>query len=95
MGRAMTRGTGRPPKYAPLAAHLAAQPDDVARVELTFAEVEAILGARLPPTAVRPIWWSNSMSSPQGRAWLAAGWRATPRVGGRRVIFTRAEGDER
>jgi hypothetical protein len=61
-------------KYAPLAAYLAAQPGD--RVMLTFAELEAILGAALPPSARTPPWWANTrLASAQGRAWLGAGWR--------------------
>ena len=93
----MTRGTGRPPRYAALAAHLAALPADVAHLELTFAELEAILGAPLPATAAyRSGWWVNTMITPQSRAWLGAGWRASrPRRFDQRVVFTRAEVDER
>ena len=44
-----------PAKYAPLACYLAAQPGD--RVTLTLAEIEAIIGAPLPPGARRRRWW--------------------------------------
>ena len=63
-----------PRKYDPLVAYLAARPVDA--VTLTLAEIEAIVGAPLPPTAYRPSFWVNS---PQGvfgvRPWLRAGWR--------------------
>jgi DNA-binding XRE family transcriptional regulator len=41
---------------------------------LTFAEIEAIIGDVLPPSArVSRAWWANS-TTPQGRAWLDADW---------------------
>lgn len=43
-------------------------------ITLTFDEIEAILGASLPPSArVSRAWWANS-TTPQGQAWLDAGW---------------------
>ena len=63
-----------PVKYLPLQRHLAAVVGDTVR--LTFAEVEALLGAALPPSArQRSAWWANTAGSFQARAWLAAGWR--------------------
>lgn len=60
-------------KYQPLFEYLRQQPDSVP-VELTFAEIEAILGRPLPPTAtVNRAWWANSQA-PQARLWQAAGW---------------------
>jgi len=46
------------------------------QIALTFAELGALLGGKLPGTAFhdRP-WWANTMSSPQGLAWMTAGWR--------------------
>jgi hypothetical protein len=69
-------------KYEPLARFLAAVPADVAAITLTFAEIEAILGARLPSSAFGTSWWVNTTNwraRSQARAWLNAGWR----VGGR------------
>ena len=62
-------------KYQPLAVYLAAQPGDT--VTLTFAEVEAVIGAPLPPSAdVYHSWWSSTLSyRPQVRAWRGVGWR--------------------
>lgn len=45
---------------------------------LTFAEIEALIGARLPPSARRrEEWWSNNASGhSQARAWLRANYKA-------------------
>jgi hypothetical protein len=63
-------------KYGPLYEHLKGGPDVV---NLSFAEIERVLGASLPASArdYRP-WWANhdgSSKSPQSRAWQAAGFR--------------------
>lgn len=44
-------------KYDPLARYLATYPGD--RVTLTLAEIEAIVGAPLPPGARQRKWWQN------------------------------------
>jgi hypothetical protein len=87
---------GRPPKYQPLAAYLAGLPPGTTTVTLTFAEMEALLGARLPAFAFRPQFWtyadrSRPMSS-QARAWQGAGWRVArfDRIA-RAVTFVRAD----
>lgn len=68
----MTEGT----KYHPLFEHLLFSGQG--RMTMTFAEIEAILNARLPPSArQRAEWWSNSASGhSQARAWLRANYRA-------------------
>ena len=78
-------------KYAPLAAYLAAQSGETA--VLSFAEIETLIGARLPRTARRPGWWSNSPESfPHARTWLASGWRVqTVNLAWRTVTFIRTE----
>lgn len=45
-------------------------------VTMTFAEIAAIIGAPLPPSALtRPEWWSNSpRGHSQARAWMRAGY---------------------
>lgn len=63
-------------KYAPLAEHLRME----SRQELTmsFADVEAILGRKLPPSAGGDYarhWWANTRTHSQGQGWLDAGWR--------------------
>jgi DNA-binding XRE family transcriptional regulator len=43
-------------------------------LKLSFDKIESIIGARLPRTArANRAWWANS-ATPQGRAWLEAGW---------------------
>lgn len=62
-------------RYAPLAAFLQSQPQE--RAELTFAEVEKIIGGPLPTSARKhPSWWANdSVGHVQSRQWLEVGWR--------------------
>jgi DNA-binding XRE family transcriptional regulator len=60
-------------KYYPLHEYLRplAQSEPIT---LTFEEIETVLDALLPPSArVSRAWWANS-TTPQGRAWLEAGW---------------------
>ncbi len=62
-------------KYGPLTAFLAAEHGR--KVRMTFAEIEAVLGQKLPAKskAVRA-WWSNNPSNNvMTKAWLAAGYR--------------------
>ena len=60
-------------KYLPLFRHLNALTGDVWHT--TFAELETILGFRLPKSArAHPAWWSNSESHGHASAWLVAGW---------------------
>lgn len=49
---------------------------DQAEVGLTFAQIEAMLGSDLPPSArTRRGWWSNrSRGALQASAWMAAGY---------------------
>lgn len=63
-------------KYRPLQAHLEALP--ASSWSAPFAEIERILGFRLPESARRfQAWWANQEHGPRphARAWLAAGWR--------------------
>ena len=42
----------------------------------SFAEIERVLGFRLPPPArSRPAWWANDGESDQSQAWIGAGWQ--------------------
>jgi Family of unknown function (DUF6884) len=71
---AIDRGpSGRP--YAPLADHLAAAGGFA--VQLTFTQVERILGRPLPGSARRHrAWWSNESSGGHSHAaaWMGSGW---------------------
>ena len=77
-------------KYDPLRRYLEVVGD--AAVPLTFAEIEQILGAPLPPSALRhAAWWSNNPTNhANAQAWLAASY-VTEKVDfrGQRVVFAR------
>jgi DNA-binding transcriptional regulator YiaG len=60
-------------KYYPLFEYLNEQPDS-GLLELSFAEIEEILGHPLPATASKTrAWWANSQTS-HGKTWQEAGW---------------------
>ena len=61
---------------------------------MTFAEIEAVIGARLPPSARRrEEWWSNSASGhSQARAWLRANYKAGSVNLAKQTITFRLEG---
>jgi len=66
-----------PNKYEPLELYLRSIPPNTREVTLSFAEIERILSAPLPASAMthRP-WWGNQRESktrPQAHAWLSAG----------------------
>ena len=84
-----------PLKYQPLADYLAALPAETEAVTLTFPEIEALLGAPLPRSAVRTTFWTNARQPraalSQVRAVQGVGWR----VGGVRWTTSGARGDVR
>lgn len=78
-------------KYDPLHRHLRRQ--RAAELELSFAEIERILGALLPKSANRPQWWANvtdlDTAHVQRHAWGRAGYDAFLIAGRDRVRFRR------
>lgn len=75
-------------KYRPLLDYLRHCEQD--EVSLSFAEIEALLGSSLPPSARRDRgWWSNRrMGGLQAAAWLETGYRAEDLdLKGERVTF--------
>jgi DNA-binding XRE family transcriptional regulator len=64
-------------KYWPLFQHL--RQSGQAEITLSFAEIEALLGGRLPESARESRgWWSNRSAGPvQAAAWMEAGYHAT------------------
>lgn len=78
-------------KYDPLRDHLKRQ--RTADVELSFSEIERIIGCMLPNSAARPQWWANvtdaETSAVQRNAWRDAGYDAILVVGLDRVKFKR------
>ena len=77
-------------KYDPLRNHLKRQ--RVADFELTFVEIERIIGYMLPNSAARPQWWANvedpDVTHVQRNAWRDAGYDAFLIAGQDRVRFT-------
>ena len=79
-----TRGTS---KYELLGLHLAQQTTN--QIQLSFAEMEQIIGASLPDSASKyPAWWSNGGHS-QSDAWLKHGWRVSSVKLGQHIGFSR------
>jgi hypothetical protein len=77
-------------KYDPLHNYLKERRFD--EVPMTFAEIERVIGSKLPESQRYPAWWSNNPSNNvMTKAWLSAGYR-TERVdiAGRRLVFKRA-----
>jgi hypothetical protein len=77
-------------KYAPLTAHLRAQRGS--QVRMTFAEIERVIGAKLPPSASsHRAWWSNNASNNvMTKAWLEAGFESEQvDLSGRKLVFRR------
>jgi hypothetical protein len=65
-------------KYSPLQTYLASLPAGTNDKTLTFAQIERIIDAKLPPSAHehRP-WWANEVEGTHShaRSWLNAGWK--------------------
>jgi hypothetical protein len=62
-------------KYSPLGRYLARRQRSFTYATLTFAEIERIIGDRLPASALQHRhWWSNAGSRAQAQAWLKVGW---------------------
>lgn len=61
-------------KYNPLYSHLRRQGTE--EVTLTFAQIEALIGERLPASArAQRAWWSNrKQGAVQAQAWMGAGY---------------------
>jgi hypothetical protein len=78
-------------KYDPLQDHLMRQRHR--EFELTFREIEGILGFPLPASADRPQWWANvegQTSHVQRESWRAAGYDAFLILGSNKVKFRRS-----
>ena len=81
-------------KYQPLGAFLRAQATN--EVPMTFAQIERVIGEKLPGSAMRHrAWWSNNPSnSVITWAWLEAGFRSEQvDMEGRKLVFRRVEGE--
>ena len=61
---------------------------------MTFAEIERVIGGKLPPNSPQyPAWWSNNPSNNvMTKVWLSAGFRTEQvDVKSRKVVFRRIE----
>ena len=77
-------------KYDRLTEHLRRQ--TAGEAPMTFAEIETLIGAALPPSARnhRPWWSNNSSNSAHTRAWLDAGYKSERvDMGSERLVFRR------
>src|SRR5580658_1670490 len=62
-------------KYSPLGAYLRQQRRDV--VPMKFAEIEKIIGGKLPASAQYRAWWSNNdFNSVLTKVWIEAGFKS-------------------
>lgn len=65
-------------RYAPLAVWLQEQPHSERAIKLTFQQIEAIIGDKLPESAHERSWWANdSKGHVQSQQWLEVGWRVS------------------
>ena len=79
----------RTSKYAPIGEFL--QKEGASQLSLGFAELETVLGFNLPASALgHPAWWANSLTTPQGKCWVTAGFEVQDlNLDSRRVTFVR------
>ena len=79
-------------KYSRLGEFLRAQ--RTKEVPMTFAEIERVIGGKLPPNSPQyPAWWSNNPSNNvMTKVWLDAGFRTEQvDVKSRKIVFRRVE----
>jgi len=79
-------------KYTRLGEFLRAQRSK--EVPMTFAEIERVIGGKLPPNSPQyPAWWSNNPSNNvMTKVWLNAGFRTQQvDVKARKVVFRRID----
>lgn len=76
-------------KYDQLTPHLEASKHP--EFEMTFAEIERVIGLSLPPYASTPRFWTNTSAQidPQRKAIAAAGFESFFIPGAKRVAFKR------
>jgi len=77
-------------KYEPLRDYLLKNGSE--RVAMTFAEIERVLGAKLPSSsATHRAWWSNNpANNVMTKEWLAAGYETEQvDIGGEKLVFRR------
>jgi len=82
-------------KYKPLQEFLSSISKNTISIHLSFSEIEAIIGSKLPPSAYKHIaWWANQKYSDhvQTRSWVDIGWMVKkPNLKSMSVIFVRGK----
>lgn len=78
-------------KYEPLGAYLSAQ--SRAHIPMSFAEIEDIIGEKLPASKQYPAWWSNSpTNNVMTKEWLSAGYQTeSVDIAGEKLVFRRVK----
>lgn len=78
-------------KYEPLRHFLKAR--KAKTVPMTFAEIEQVLGFKLPKSKMYPAWWSNNATNNvMTNEWLAAGFKTEKvDIAGKTLVFRRTE----
>ena len=78
-------------KYEPLRAYLETRKTEA--VPMTFAEIEKVVGFKLPKSQVYPAWWSNNpTNNVMTREWIAAGYKTEQvDIEGRKLVFRRTK----
>jgi hypothetical protein len=76
-------------KYEPLRTYLRSRKTET--VPMSFAEIEKVLGFKLPKSQMYPAWWSNNpTNNVMTNEWLAAGYRTEQvDIEGRKLVFRR------
>ncbi len=79
-------------KYEPLRKFLTSATQS--EIPMTFAEIEKVIGDRLPPSQRIRAWWSNNpTNNVMTKEWLAAGFKTEQvDIEGRKLIFRRVGG---
>jgi hypothetical protein len=76
-------------KYDPLGNYLRQR--GASHVRMTFAEIERVIGSKLPNSQRYPAWWSNNAdNNVMTRVWLDAGYETEQvDIEGRKLVFRR------
>jgi CBS domain-containing protein len=85
-------------RYAPLGNYLQGQPGNIDQLQMTFSEIEEIIGGSLPPSAYNHRnWWDNTPEvHTQSSSWLEAGWRVGYRnISAKTITFVRIKEREK
>lgn len=83
--------TGSVSKYEPLGVYLKQQVNDF--IPMTFTEIEAIIGTKLPESKIYPAWWSNNPSNnTMTSQWLMAGYQTeSVDIAGEKLVFKKSK----